>query len=274
MGNKTKAIAVLMIGTLLSACVSIGNKGEYKQFTGQVTLTGGFDFERMRDVDIKGSRLAGDEFLASFTLPEGVWTRGSRRETERETHITLSAPNYYGMDIQWHWLSPQGKKQLIDTKSSQIPWYTGVRDTTFKRIPYTPTQEQLKSGDWNQSGYSQRQWHQHRLLGKKQYYCRTILLKSNNRTAWNAENGVPIGNRYSYNWSCPFRLTDGRDAKFVIHTGFFIESTNTQNKAQSNAQDNQAQIEAKLAEIDAQLKPIWDSLQVNSKAYQFNINKE
>lgn len=270
MGNKTKAIAVLMIGTLLSACVSIGNKGEYKQFTGQVTLTGGFDFERMRDVDKKGSRLAGDEFLASFTLPEGVWTRGSRRETERETHITLSAPNYYGMKIEWMWLDAINKKQRLEGEKAQAPWYTGVRDTTFKRIPYTPTQEQLKSGDWNESGYPRTVWYQYRLLGKKQLYCFTSLTTRSNNTAWNAENGVPIGNSYEYSLFCPFRFTDGRDGDFTIHTGFFIESNNTQNKAQNNAQDNQAQIEAKLAEIDAQLKPIWDSLQVNPKAYQFN----
>lgn len=204
----------------------------------------------------------GDEFLFSLVPPAGKWgyARGKPWFQPDNGLISFTSPGYPDLDFEWLWRSDFAVKSDLEQTPYIAPWINGT-DPKMERVPYTPTERQIKSGDWNQPGYSQTQWHQFRYFGKKPYYCLTTLSKSREGLiAFEGQRSNPF-NAYWYTISCPFRLTDGRNARLNVHSRFSI----TDEKLQANPH----RIEENLVYIDKILEPTWNSLIVMPQAYQF-----
>lgn len=210
-------------------------------------------------------RAEGDELLFSFKLPErDSWRYAASLKSHRRGYV-----HFYGREtnsdvfFQWFWISRTSSETERTIKENGIflPWYSGQKgDGT--RIPYTPTERQLKSGDWYSVGYPQKQFQQSMYMGVKNYYCVRSVFRRGGRTTWEQEQGAPQGAGYSVYTTCPFRTTDGRDAYFKVSSAFFVRA--------EDAAANPDIVEQKLAALDELLKPTWDSLEVMPTAYQFD----
>lgn len=211
-----------------------------------------------------GSYTEGTEFNYSIRLPiTESWKYSPRYKLEMSGLIRVEgAATGHSVFYAWRWIdrhSPHVKSDIA-AGSRTLPWYSGKKgDGT--RIPYQPTEKQLKSGDWYRSGYPQDVFSQSMLKGKQSYYCIRSLSRRASNTTWSIENGTPSGAGYEVYYTCPFRTTDDRDAFFKVTTSFFVTNEMARNDLDI--------VEKKLAEIDDLLQPSWDSLKVMPQAYQF-----
>lgn len=212
-----------------------------------------------------GPHKEGTEFNFAVRLPTTeAWTYTPKFRTEAHGRISIEgASTGRSIDYTWRWFdrqSPHIQRDLREGKLLHLPWYTGHKGDG-SRIPYVPTEQQLKSGDWNSVGYPQPQFIQSMNKGRKPFYCVRALIKRGGRSTWAQQQGAPAGAGYEVNDFCGFRTTDGRDAVFSVKTFFFV----TPDMAAANPDI----VDQKLAEIDALLQPSWDSLEVMPQAYQF-----
>lgn len=206
----------------------------------------------------------GDEFVFSLKLPpQDQWRYPLDSDMQRRGYISAHAPNLKReLMIQWIWInmsSPMAKNTLAKDPV-YLPWHTG-QIGSGERVPYVPTERQLKSGDWYRVGYPQELFHQAVWVGKDKMYCVRSLFRRGGRTTWDQQSGVPEGAGYSLHVACPFHTTDGRDAWFKISTGYGITA--------DELKMNPGIVEEKLAFIDAMLQPIWDTLEIMPGAIQF-----
>lgn len=218
-------------------------------------VTGGYDPARSAFID-------GDEFLFSLVPPKGKWAYIRSKPWTRLNDGRLEFTSEAGSSIgfSWMWDSDIQLESNLKSRPHLAPWLYGS-DPKMERVPYVPTAQQIKSGDWDQPGYSQRQWHHFRYLGMKQYYCLTTLIKRREgMIQWGDTRQEPY-NAYSYIISCPFRLTDGRHSSFIVRTGFSMSDEQLLN--------DPSRVDRNVEIIDALLEPTWNSLEIMPAAYQF-----
>lgn len=211
---------------------------------------------------VASGALQGDEFLFSLVPPKGEWAYVRSKPWTRLNDGRLRFINqaYSAISFRWMWLSDLNLKTDLEGLPHLAPWLNGP-DPVMSRVPYVPTERQLKSGDWDQPGYSQRQWHHFRYLGIKRYYCLTALIKRREgMIQWGDTKRDPY-NAYSYNIGCPFRLTDGRHSSFIVRASFSLTDEQLRN--------DPTRVDRNVEIIDALLEPTWNSLEVMPAAYQF-----
>lgn len=211
----------------------------------------------------------GDEFVFSVILPEDEWVYSVESETERYGYLKpYGRHSRKELMIEWIWIDRESAdtQQTINGEDPYyLPWYSGVKgDGT--RIRYTPTENQLRYGDWHRGGYPQTQFRQVVYKGKQQFYCvRTVNRRggyTRSPEEYTEEYFTEVREgQYGIFDTCPFRTTDGRDAYFKISVRF--------NVSDEDIAVNPAIIEDNLKALDEWLKPLWDSLEVMPTAYQF-----
>lgn len=208
------------------------------------------------------SHRSGSEFLFSVLPPAGEWGHRKDKPWFRDDYGILQFENKKGMEIQfeWNWQSDAALERNLVDNPYLAPWRNGAPPWTG-RVPYKPTERQLKSGDWDQPGYRQLQWHDFRYFGERRYFCMTALAKS--RQGLIEYGGVKRQpyNAYSYVISCPFRVENRRTGVFIVRTGFSV--TDQQIK------ENPERVDLNIEFIDKMLEPSWNSLTVIPGAYQF-----
>lgn len=252
-----KVIALMMVLAAMAGCTTPAPSAVY--VPGQkVSVTSTYSTAGHKE---------GTEFNFSVRLPTtDSWTYSPRYKTESSGLIVVEGIAHgVGITYSWSWfdrMSPHAQKDLREGVLLHLPWYTGHKGDG-SRIPYVPTEEQLKSRDWYSVGYPQPQFIQSMYRGKKPFYCVRALVKRSGRSTFAQQQGAPAGAAYAVNDFCGFRTTDGRDAVFSIKTGFFVSA--------EAATADPIIVDKKLAEIDALLQPSWDSLEVMPIAYQFEL---
>ena len=250
-----KVVALMIVIAALMGCTTPAPSAVYLPGQ-QVRVTSAYS---------TGSKKEGAEFNFLIRLPTmDSWTYTPRYKMESSGLIVIEGiAKGTGITYSWSWfdrMSPHMQKNLREGNLLHLPWYTG-RKGDGSRIPYVPTEEQLKSGDWYSVGYPQAQFTQSMYKGKNSFYCVRALIQRSGRNTFAQQQDVPAGAAYAVNYFCGFRTTDGRDAVFSIKTGFFVSA--------EAATVDPIIVDRKLAEIDAMLQSSWDSLEVMPLAYQF-----
>jgi hypothetical protein len=244
-------IALMVVGCTLPAKYATYPAGK------PIRVTAGYTTREHTD---------GDEFVFSTVLPlRDDWSYSTTYPTEKSGRINASGgKSNRELKFEWIWISKSSPEteNTIKEKEIYLPWYSDKKgDGT--RISYTPTERQIKSGDWYSVGYPQKQFHQSMYKSSKKYYCVRSVFRRGGRTTWDQEHGAPDGASYSIYDTCPFRTTDGRDAYFKITSGFWV--------SKEEFAANPKVLDEKLAALDEFLQPSWDSLEVMPQAYQFDV---
>lgn len=211
---------------------------------------------------VRSGFIDGEEFQFSLVPPKGKWAYVRSKPWTRLSAGRIQFISETGSAIRfsWNWNSDIQLESNLKSRPHLAPWLYGP-DPVMSRVPYVPTDRQLKSGDWGQPGYSQRQWHHFRYLGVKRYYCLTTLIKRREgMIEWGDTKQEPY-NDYSYIISCPFRLTDGRHSSFIVRAGFSLTDEQLRN--------DPTRVDRNVEIIDALLEPTWNSLEIMPAAYQF-----
>lgn len=210
----------------------------------------------------------GNEFAYAFSAPAGLgWeymdSHSNNKLNSGRISWGLKGVIDSGADFSWSWLDAQNKQQLIDRKSTEVPWYTGVT-AKLGRIAYVPNESDKVN--WNRSGYPQTLWEEDLWVGQnKRYYCGRSIVRRGHETAYLAQQGISSIVNYSYGYGCYFRYTDGRDGLFNATTGWNL--TSQELAANPNI------VEERIAAFDKTLGPVWDTLEFNPMAYQFDLPK-
>lgn len=205
---------------------------------------------------------SGNEFLFSISPPAGTWAYVKSKPWFRNDRARLEFEGKDGQRVEfvWYWKPDVEVEQDTLQIPYLAPWRNGVPGN-MERIPYEPSERQLKSGDWYQPGYRQSQWRQFRYFGKKSYFCMTALAKSREGLIkWEGANQAPH-TAYWYTISCPFRVEDRRNGVFIVRTGFSI--------ADEQLKTHPERVDQNIEFIDKMLVPSWNSLTVIPGAYQF-----
>lgn len=209
----------------------------------------------------------GDEYLFSLILPqEEEWIYTPKYEMERSGIISTYAKHARReVTIEWNWINRYSAttKNVIKETPFYLPWYSGQKGDG-RRVAYAPTGEQIKSGDWYRVGYPQRQFNQSMYKGNNKFYCVRSVVRRGGRTTWDQEHQPSIysGPTFEIYDACPFRTTDGRDAYLMLSIILSI--------LEKELASNPNALDERLDAMDAWLKPMWDSLEVMPKAYQFD----
>ncbi len=224
----------------------------------RITVTAAYDTH---------AHVPGDEFLFSVVLPpEEVWIYTPAFKTNREGRISVYASHaQHEVDLEWNWINRDSADERDTVKNDPfyLPWYSGKRGDG-RRAMYTPTESQISSGDWYRVGYPQEQFTQSVSKGKQRFYCMRSVFRRGGRTTWDREHQPSgfNGPSFSVYDTCPFRTTDNRDAYLRFSMSFWIPEQELAN--------NPNALDVRLDAMDAWLKPMWDSLEVMPKAYQFD----
>lgn len=207
--------------------------------------------------------VAGDEFVFSVVLPENDrWTYPRKYPSANKGYIYPHGQvSRRELDMRWEWVAKRFIPNYIKRVDFYFPWYSGIKGDG-QRVYYVPTEVDLRYNEWYQSGYPQRQYTQSIYKGHKNYYCIRELTRRVGGSMQDQKNGIPMDGHYIIYDECPFRFRDGRDAYFSLKTSFWI--TGQQIAENSNI------IDEKIAELDAFVQPVWDSLIFSPKAYQFD----
>jgi hypothetical protein len=214
-----------------------------------------------------GKRM-GDEFVFSVTLPDDEWVYFVNAKAEIKGY--LAPHGRYSrktLGIEWIWIDREfhGTQQTISESPYYFPWYSGIKGDGA-RIPYRPTENQLRYGDWHRGGYPQTQFRQIVYMGEDRLYCVRTVNRRGRYTRPPEEYSDEYfaearEGQYGVFDTCPFRTTDGRDAYFKVSIRF--------NVSDEDIAANPNVIEDNLQALDAWLKPLWDSLEIMPAAYQF-----
>src|SRR5690554_3518860 len=210
----------------------------------------------------------GDEFVFSIILPDDEWVYDADAKTTRKGYLDLQGRiSRKTLMIEWIWIDREfhGTQQTISESPYYFPWYSGIKGDGA-RIPYRPTENQLRYGDWHRGGYSQIQFRQVLYKGKEQFYCVRTVNRRGRYTRppeeYTEEYFAQVREgQYGIFDTCPFRTTDGRDAYFKISVRF--------NVSDEDIAVNPEIVEDNLNALDEWLKPLWDSLEIMPTAYQF-----
>lgn len=216
-----------------------------------------------------GHKTLGDEFVFSLMLPEEEWVYDPKSEGPLMGFLRVyGRHSQRSLRIDWIWInreSAEMQKTIGGEDPYYLPWYSGVKGDG-SRMPYTPTENQLRYGDWHRGGYSQRQFSQVIYKGRKSFYCVRTVTRRGEYTpppkAYTAQYLAQVRQGiYGVFDTCPFRTVDNRDAYFKVSVSFNV--TNDDIAANPNI------VDTNLAALDEWLKPLWDSLEVMPQAYQF-----
>lgn len=211
----------------------------------------------------------GDEFVFSTVLPDDEWSYYAKGKEYSYGYLSpFGRKSRKEIMVEWIWINKQhiGTQQTIRESPFYLPWYSDVKGDGG-RIPYIPTENQLRYGDWHRGGYPQMQFYQTLYKGKQKFYCVRAVTRSGGYTkppeeytaAYFAQIREGLYGVYD---TCPFRTTDGRDAYFKVTAHF--------NVSNDDIATNPAIIDDNLKALDEWLKPIWDSLEITPIAYQFD----
>jgi len=215
-----------------------------------------------------GRRAVGNEFVFSLVLPEDEWSYYADSRGPSMGYLSVYGENTRkNLMIEWLWLNKNREetKETIENSPFYFPWYSGIKGDG-SRMFHTPTEKQLRYGDWHQNGYPQRQFRQIVYRGKKPFYCVRSVIRRGPSSPWQKEytqeylRQVRPGLYEVYD-TCPFRTTDNRDAYFKISAAFNVSA--------EGIAANPAIVDDNLKAMDEWIKPLWDSLEIMPKAYQF-----
>lgn len=245
-----KNCILIIVSLLIMSCSSIEYSPQkvYK-------VTGGY-------IEGRYSHPAGSEFLFSLSPPAGEWGHRKDKPWFRDDYGIIQFENKRGMEIQfeWYWQPDAALERDFAEIPYAAPWRSGP-PADMGRVPYKPTKRQLESGDWDQPGYRQAQWHDFRYFGEKRYFCMRALARSREGLIEYGSVKREPYNLYWYTISCPFRVEDRRTGVFIVRSGFSLNDQ--QLKAHPERVDQNIEF------IDKMLEPSWNSLTVVPGAYQF-----
>ena len=251
------AVLVIMAGCHSSPDYRVYPAGE------RVVVKSGYSEDRLN-----GRKAFGDEFVFSLILPEDEWRYSVSAKTTSFGYLKpYGERSRKTLMIEWIWIDRDFREtqQTIQEMPYYFPWYSGIKGDGV-RIPYRPTERQLRYGDWHRGGYSQLVFRQAIYKGEHQFYCIRALTRRGGYTRPPEEytdeylSQVREG-QYGVFDACPFRTTDGRDAYFKVSTSF--------NVSDEGIAANPNIIEDNLKALDEWLSPLWDSLEIMPIAYQF-----
>lgn len=91
--------------------------------------------------------IPGNEFVFSLVPPQGRWAYVRSRPWTRLNNGRVEFVSEAGSTIRfrWHWLLDINLNSDLQGSPYLAPWLNGP-DPDMKRIPYVPTERQLKSG--------------------------------------------------------------------------------------------------------------------------------
>src|SRR5690554_3408457 len=99
----------------------------------------------------------GDEYVFSVILPKDEWVYSVNSETALYGYLKPHGRHSRKeLMIEWIWINRESvdTQQTINGEDSYyLPWYSGIKGDGA-RIPYRPTENQLRYGDWHRGGYS------------------------------------------------------------------------------------------------------------------------
>lgn len=246
-----------------TGCAWMYNKDATYTFNDRVVVTADPNKVRL------GSK--GDELVFAFNPPPGfIWTVNIKNrwgEPIRSGYITLNGHResdglFRQIKASWYWYTkPEDKEKAKQALQKRLmSEFDGN-----KKSYYQPSERELKER-WNQAGYEQILWFKSKRLGEnKRYLCSESLdrIGGINRT----EEGISNASYdiFPINFYCTFNYTDGRMGSLSIETTFTV-----------NHKDLAAdpdRVDKNVALVEEFLKPIFDSLEVNPKAYQYEAPK-
>jgi hypothetical protein len=219
--------------------------------------------------DEYGRRVIGKDFAFSVILPTDEWSYYAKSKQASMGYLSL-----YGrqsgkeLDVEWLWInrnSAETKETINGDDPYYLPWYSGVKGDG-SRMLYTPTEKQLRYGDWHRAGYSQLQYRQVVYRGKRSFYCVRALTRRGHYTPpvkeYTPEYLAQVREGlYGVFDTCPFRTMDNKDAYFKVSVRFDVTA--------ADIAANPQVIEDNLKALDEWLKPMWDSVEIMPTAYQF-----
>jgi hypothetical protein len=220
--------------------------------------------------DEYGPRAIGKDLAFSVILPPDEWSYYSKSDATSMGYLNpYGRKNRKELMIEWRWInrnSAETKETINGDAPYYLPWYSGVKGDG-SRMLYTPTEKQLRYGDWHRAGYSQLQYRQVVYRGKRSLYCVRALTRRGHYTPpvkeYTPEYLAQVREGlYGVFDTCPFRTTDNKDAYFKVSVRFDVTA--------ADIAANPQVIEDNLKALDEWLKPMWDSVEIMPKAYQFN----
>src|SRR5690554_3349207 len=246
-------LLILMAGCQSSLGYRVYPSGE------RIVVMAGYSF---------GPREMGDEFVFSLILPDDEWEYNADAKAELKGYLKPHGRHSRKtLMIEWIWIDREfhGTQQTISEAPYYFPWYSGIKGDGA-RIPYRPTENQLRYGDWHRGGYPQRQFRQAVYKGKEQFYCVRTVFRVGRYTEppeeYTEEYFAQVREGlYEVYDTCPFRTTDGRDSYFKVTAAF--------NVFDEDIAANPEIVEDNLKGLDAWLKPLWGSLEIMPTVYQF-----
>ncbi len=254
---KIKLMVFFLI--MMGGCASVPPDLVYPVGKRIVVTTGYDDY---------GRRAVGKDFAFSVILPPDEWSYYAKSTAASMGYLSpYGRNNRKELMIEWLWIirdSAETQETLKETPY-YLPWYSGVK-SDGSRIFYTPTESQLRYGDWHRGGYSQIQFMQVVYKGKKPLYCVRTLTRRGGYTPpvkdytleYLAQTREGL---YGVFDVCPFRTMDNKDAYFKVSVKFNVTA--------ADIAANPQVIEDNLKSLDEWLKPMWDSVEIMPKAYQF-----
>jgi len=231
------------------------------------------------DADVM-ARQSGDRFAFSFIIPNNVnWTYteldpglflGGFESTKNKGYIVFFGVNEYfnRLVLEWRWRSVGAiEHEWVDEPDwIMIPWYKDITPDIGTRIYYTPRESELRYGDWYRLGYPQTLFKDIVRKGPQDFYCVRVVFNRSGSADWDSESGtMTIKNQdtaVNVHYECPFRTIDGLNALFKIETGFQV----TEQELLASHQI----IDDRLDALDLWLEPLWETLVIDSRAYQFD----
>ncbi len=252
-------ITIIYIALMLIGCESSPSRMVYPNGQRIVATTG---------YDEYGRRAIGKDFAFSVILPADEWTYYAKSGSASMGYLDpYGRQSRKELMIEWLWINRESEETQMTLREKPyfFPWHTGVKGDG-SRIPYTPTESQLRYGDWHRAGYTQVQFRQVVYKGKKPFYCVRTLTRSGRYTPpvkdYTPEYLAQVREgSYGVYDTCPFRTTDNKDAYFKVSVGFNVSS--------EDIAANPKIIEDNLEALDEWLKPMWDSVEIMPTAYQF-----
>ncbi len=218
--------------------------------------------------DMYGRRAVGKDFAFSVILPPDEWSYYAKSTAASMGYLSpYGRLNRKELMIEWLWINRESTetKETFRERPYYFPWHTGVKGDG-SRIFYTPTESQLRYGDWHRGGYSQIRFKQVVYKGKKPLYCVRTLARRGGYTPpvkdYTPEYLAQVREGlYGVFDTCPFRTTDNKDAYFKVSVSFNVTA--------ADIAANPQVIESNLKALDEWLKSMWDSVEIMPKAYQF-----